>query len=217
MTQKILPDDINPPERIGSILPAGEETKDFTGAASTFSSYMQKTSPVESSAVKSQMISPFDLAQTGMKNGLPSPSLGTIMSQVQLAQSTMGDLQSQLSYPGLKLKASEKYVVQNKLSDANTSFKAVNQKLGSPLAEPPTSEATGPLAKFLDYVSDGVNQMESAKRQIAQLKNKGHSLNPADFLLIQIKMNKAQQELDFTSVLVSKAVENFKTLMNIQL
>lgn len=218
MTQKPIPDDINPPDRIGSIMPLGEDNKDFASSAQAFSSFMQGA-PAGAETTKSQMISPFDLAQQGPKAGLPTPNIGTLMAQVQLAQSSMSDLQTQLSYPNLKLKASQKYIVKNKLTDANDNLRTANAKLGIPPTEEMSqgSGAAGPLGRFLNYVSDGMNQLESAKRQLSNLKEQGHNLTPADFLLIQIKMNKAQQEIDFTSVLLSKAVEDFKMMMNIQL
>jgi hypothetical protein len=59
--------------------------------------------------------------------------------------------------------------------------------------------------------------MEAAKNQVSALKNSGTDLKPSDFLLIQLEMNKAQQELDFTSVLLSKVVEGTKMLMNVQI
>lgn len=220
MPDKILPEDITPPNRIGAIMPIGEEPGSLASSTQSFSSFMQSAqATAEASGTKSQMISPFDLEQNGLKSGLASPNLGTIMSQVQLAQSTIGEVQNQLSYPDLKLKSSQKFVVKNKLSDVNDSLRAANAKLGTPGADGPSvsSGATGPLARYLDYVADGMNQLESAKQQIAALKTKGTSMNPADYLLIQIKMNKAQQELDFTTVLLSKAVDDFKTMMNVQL
>lgn len=217
MTQKPIPDDINPPDRIGAMMPVGEGQQELATSSQAFSSFMQ-SNPASEGTSKSQMISPFDLAQQGPKAGVASPNMATLMSQVQLAQSSMSDLQTQLSYPNLKLKASQKYIVKNKLTDANSNLRTANSKLGVPPSdEVISSGASGPLGKFLDYVSDGMNQLESAKQQLSNLKSQGHNLTPGDFLLIQIKMNKAQQELDFTSVLLSKAVEDFKMMMNIQL
>ncbi|NDD58765.1 MAG: hypothetical protein EBZ47_05890 [Chlamydiae bacterium] len=217
MIEKIMPDDVNPADKIGAIMPLGQEGSELGTTTQSFSTYMQNAPVAEMGTTKSQMISPFDLAQ-GPKSGITSPNLGTIMNQVSLAQNTMSGLQTQLVTPDLRLTESQKKIVKSKLTDANTSLKNANAKLGAPeveLSQKPTS--SGPLAKFLDYVADGMNQLDSAKNQISDLKNKGSNLTPADFLMIQIKMNKAQQELDFTSVLLSKAVEDFKMMMNIQL
>ena len=215
---KSIPDNINPADKIGAMMPVGEDQHDSMANTQAFSSYMQNNPAVDSGSNKAQMISPFDLAQQGPKSGMPTPNVGTIMSQVQLAQNSMSDLQSQLSYPDLKLKASQKYIVKNKLTDANANLRAANAKLGSPILDSrPHGNISGPLGTFLNYVSDGMNQLDSAKQQLASLKSQGHNLTPADFLMIQIKMNKAQQEIDFTSTLLGKCVDDFKQLMNIQL
>jgi len=42
-------------------------------------------------------------------------------------------------------------------------------------------------------------------------------MNPGDILLIQVKLAKAKQELEYSSVLLSTAVRDIKTLFNIQL
>lgn len=220
MTQNPIPDDISKPDRIEAFVPVGEEPKEFASSPQAFSSFMQKETAPGITQTKAQMISPFELAQQGSKPAVGGPNIDTLMAQVQLAQSSMTDLQNQMSYPNLKLKSSQKYVVKNKLTDANANFRAVNATLGAPVPEEQMQQAAttaGPLNRFLGYLTDGMNQMESAKRQLAELKSSGHNLKPADFLLIQIKLNKAQQEIDFTTVLVSKAVEDFKMMMNIQL
>ncbi|MBM3207827.1 MAG: hypothetical protein FJZ57_04400 [Chlamydiae bacterium] len=218
MIQKPIPDDINPPSRIGSIMPIQSGEEHAPTAGQSFSSLMQNVSGAESQTSKSQMISPFDLANTTQRGAVSQPSLGTLEASVKLAQNTMADLQTQLNSPDMKLKASQKYVVQNKLEEANGNLRAANAKLGTPAVDPAQKQpSTGPLAKFLDYVSDGMNQIEAAKKQVGALKENGTDLKPADFLLIQLKMNKAQQELDFTSILLSKAVEGVKMLMNVQI
>ena len=52
---------------------------------------------------------------------------------------------------------------------------------------------------------------------IQNMKLKGGSLSPAALLTIQVKLAKAQQELEYSSVLLSKAVDDIKTMFNIQL
>jgi hypothetical protein len=178
----------------------------------------QGNEPSAATAGKSQMVSPFELAQ-----GQPvstGPTVDTLLGQVNSMQGTMGDLHNQLNYPNLKLKSSHKYILNNKLSDANTNLRAANNKMGAEApAEPSLSNAQGqgPLAKFLWYLTDGQNQLIGAKKQLQDLKTKGTSLSPADMMLIQIKMNKAQQEIEFSTIMLSKAVEDFKSLMQVQL
>jgi hypothetical protein len=42
-------------------------------------------------------------------------------------------------------------------------------------------------------------------------------MSPGDFLLVQLKLNKAQQLLEFSSVLLSNAVSDIKQFMQIQI
>ena len=73
------------------------------------------------------------------------------------------------------------------------------------------------MGKFLNYIGDGQANLAAAQQQLMNLKGKGDALKPADFLAIQIKLAHAQQEIEYASIMLSKAVDDFKTLMNIQL
>jgi hypothetical protein len=212
-----IPDDVNPTEKIGSLGPI-DNSKNFASSSESFTSYMQNVSSADTGAGKAQMISPFGLNGQGPQAGMPTPSLSTITAQAQMAQNTLTDLHSQIQDPSLKLKSSQKYVVNNKLEDAHANIKAVGSKLGVPETETtPAKSAGGPLGKFLGYVNGGMADMEAVQKHLGELSAKGTQLGAADLLLIQVKMNKAQQQLDFTSVMLSKVVEDFKTLMNVQL
>ncbi len=83
--------------------------------------------------------------------------------------------------------------------------------------EAPPGQFKGPLGKFFAFLNDGVAQLSAAKQQLHQLQEKGGTLSPGDFLLVQVKLNKATQELEYTSVLLSNAVSGFKSLMQVQL
>ena len=212
-----IPDDVNPTEKIGNVMPI-DNSKNFASSSEGFSSYMQNVSATDTGPGKAQMISPFELAGQGPKTGIPAPSLSTITAQAQMTQNTLTDLHAQIQDPALKLKSSQKYIVNNKLEDAHANIKAVSSKLGVPESETsPVKSSGGPLGKFLGYVNGGMAEMEGVQKQLGQLSAKGTQLGAADLLLIQVKMNKAQQQLDFTSVMLSKVVEDFKTLMNVQL
>lgn len=130
----------------------------------------------------------------------------------------LGDINNQLQTPNLKLKQSQRYLLRNKLTSANSYLNAANTKMG---VEAPTdsgeSKRTGIVGKFLDYVDEGQNNLMTAQKQLMDLKSKGESLNPGDFLSIQVKLAHAQQEIEYASIMLSKAVEDMKTLFNIQL
>ena len=209
--------DLSNAERISPTVRIGEDNKSLPTGQS-FSSLMKTGEPPL--ANKTPMISPFDLMQSGHSPITQAATTDNLLAQVKHAHSTLGDISNQLNTPKLKLRSSDKYLLKNKLNNTTANLRAVNAKLGTNEEKPeeaPSTKFQGPLARFMNYLADGQQQLVSAQRQLQSLKAKGDSLAPADFLLIQVKLNKAQQELDFTSVLLSNAVSGFKTLMNVQL
>lgn len=182
-----------------------------------FKPYMEggKPNPLLDSG-KSPQVSPFDLAHG--KVPAPGPNFNTIQEQAKMAHSTLGDVANQLKTPKLKLKQSTKYLLKNKLNSAKGHIKSASEKLGAPAVEDEeTPKGAGPLQKFLGLVTDGQNQLEAAKQKLTDLSAKGEDLKPAEMLVIQIKLNKAQQELEYSSLLLGKAVDDLKMMMNIQL
>ena len=167
-------------------------------------------------AGKTPQVSPFDLAHG--KVPAPGPNFSTIQEQAKNAQSTLGDISNQLNTPKLKLKQSTKYLLKNKLSSAKGHIQSASSKLGAaPVEEEETPAGSGPLQKFLGMVTLGQRQLEQTQQQVTALSEKGTEMRPADFLLIQVKLSKAQQELEYSSMLLGKAIDDLKTMMNIQL
>jgi len=188
-------------------------------AAQGFESFMQKAGSSMPESGKPMGISPFDLAhgQTALSAG---PNFDTLLSQVKSSQTMLGDMTNDLHTKNLKLKQSQKYLLRNKLKNANGYLKAANGKLGAPIPEEKEEQegkGGGILGKFLNYISDGQNNLAAAQQQLLKLKDKGAALQPADFLAIQVKLAHAQQEIEYASIMLGKAVDNLKTLMNIQL
>ncbi len=229
MNQPRIPSDLQPRNRVE--IPSTNEEPLSTNSQS-FSSFMQKSaSPMDETQNK---ISPFDLAQGEIKMASATPNPQTLLSQLQLTQNTMANIHGHMGYPNLKMKTSQKYLVKNKLASASSHLSAISQKIGNPLEgqnddaagapskgkeslDKPSSNTTGPIAQFLSYVTDGMNQIESIKSNIGALGAKGANLSAGDFLFMQIKLAKAQQELEFTSAILAKSVEDIKTIMNIQI
>lgn len=213
--------DLSSTDRIAPTTKIGEDNKALP-VGQPFSSLMKAGEPPLANTGKAPMISPFDLMQSGHSPVIQNATVDNLLSQVKNAHSTLGDISSQLNTPKLKLRSSDKYLLKNKLQTTSTNLRAVNAKLGGDLSDDENKEESpskiqGPLGRFMSYLADGQAQLVSAQKKLQSLKAKGDSLSPADFLLIQVKLNKAQQELDFTSVLLSNAVSSFKMLMQVQL
>jgi len=212
------PDDISrmdPTRRI-----EGDQKEMEKGAGTptrSFEQYMEKAARPTSAEAKTPTVSPFDLihGQTTLASGA---SFDSLLGQVKSAHGMLGDVSNQLNTKNLKLKQSQRYLLRNKLGDANAHLRAAAVKLGAEVPSPPAPTAGGGiLGKFLDLVSEGQSNAIAAQNQLAALKSKGENLNPGDFLMIQVKMAHAQQEIEYASIMLSKAVDDMKTMFNVQL
>lgn len=197
-----------------SIQPGQEETPK---PSQSFDSFMKDGKPQEGGA-KTEGPSPFDLAAQGKANITPGPTSESVLGQINSTSSVLGDLQNQLNNKNLKLRQSQKYLLRNKLTNANKNIRTAAEKTGADTG-PPVSQFNrkNPVNKFLGLLSDSQSQLSNAQSKIHALNSSGQAMNPGDLLLIQVKLAKAQQELEYSSVLLSTAVSDIKTLFNIQL
>ena len=216
------PDDIprlDPSRKLGDEQKMGHQPS--TGSFESMMEQAEKNPSTPSN--KTTTLSPFDLPR-GQTVLASQPTFDTLLSQVKSAQTMLGDIHSQLQTKGLKLKKSKRDSLRNRLLDANDDIRAANTKMGivspapSLLSEQDSSSAPGGIiGKFLGYVTEGQSNLIAAQQQLMQLKSQGDNLKPADFLAIQFKLAHAQQEIEFASIVLSKAVEDLKMLSNIQL
>ncbi len=219
MTTKSPLDDLPGSQRIVGTSPIGEDRKLAVPTQQPFSSYMEETKNATlGGSTKTPLASPFDIA-AGQTTLPATPTIETLSSQVVNAQSTLGDVNTYLSNPNLKLKQSSKYLLKNKLGDANTHIRTAATRMGVEEKEQKEeiSPGAGPITRFVSYVTNGQNMLESAKHKLNQMKELGQNLKPADFLLIQVQLNLAQQSLEYSSVVLSKAMDDIKMVLNIQL
>ncbi len=215
MTQNRIPGDLDP---IRKVIQESDFSKDPAEASSTksFSSLMQNNLPEQQ--VNTTMINPLQLAQPATA-GPTNP--GAFLAQLQQAQNSMMNIKEHIKTPNLKLNEAQKKQIKGKLISANENLQAAHLKMGGTIepkqeSEEPSESGTGPIAQFLGYLTDGLNQLEETKRHVKTVSNDG-MLAPADFLLIQLRLAKAQQELEFTGVLLSKTIDGFKQIMSVQL
>lgn len=192
------------------------------GNEELFRMYMDQAAGLAGQAVPSEggetaLLSPFELhpPTTPLAAG---PSFETLVSQVGSAETSYKDLRNLVQTPNLHLRQSESMLVNTKLTDARSNVRTAAEKIEAPLislSEPPAS--LGPLEKFLLFIGDGERQLANTQAKLREMQAKGDNVNPADFLLLQIKLNKAQQEVEFSSMVLSKAVEGIKSIMATQL
>jgi len=202
-TPKIRPDKI--PEK-------GSPTPPDT---STYKAYKEEALPATAPKETSQL-SPMDLAS---KAGISTtPTFDTLLAQSTNAKDTLGDVEKNLKTPNMKFKKSQEELLKNKLNNANEHLKTANQKMGANIPEETKiAPQEGPVNNFLGLVTDGQNKLSEAHNQLQNLKVGNKTLAPEEMLLIQIKLAQAQQEIEYSSVLLSKVVDSLKQIISIQM
>ena len=201
----------------GKPLEPEEVIKEKPGA--DFASHMQKGSGAQTGgpvgAATGSSPTPLELARPA--NFQPAaPSFNSLLSQAKGAQDTLGTVAKQLQSPNLKLKRSQTHLLRNKLTDANAHINTAAAKLGIEPSQVKPSGG-GHVEKFLSYINAGQNQFSAIQAKLQEMSASGEQLNAGDMMLLQAKMGVAQQEIEYSSTLLSKVIDSIKQIMAIQL
>lgn len=145
------------------------------------------------------------------------PSVPSLLAQAQTAQDTLGTVHKQLETPNLQLKRSQAHLVRNKLSDAREYGRTAAAKLGVETPPMKPRDEPGVVSRFLAYVNDGQDQFNAIQTKLQQMAATGEEISPGDMMLIQTKMALAQQEIEYSSTLLSRITSSITTIMQIQL
>lgn len=143
-----------------------------------------------------------------------------LVTQAQDVIATIDTLKDKLNSPNLELKGSVQNILRNKLTHIDDNLRIALSKAGVEYKEPDKNAASqgrvNPIERFLGYLTDGQNQLQSLSGEIQKMSDKNGEFSPGDMLLIQIKVGYIQQELEFFTSLLNKALESTKTVMNVQ-
>ena len=191
----------------------GQETK----PSQSFDTYMKGESSTMQPSTGNEQPTPLDLAKEG-KVLQANPSMQTLLGQMSSTSTVLGDMQNQLHTKGLTLTQTQKYLLRHKLTQANENVRKSAEKAGvdvGPLPAP--SRSKSPINKFIGLLTNSQNQLKKTQTMIGELSSQGATLSPGKLIQVQINMSRAQQNLEFASVLLSKAVESLKSLMTVQI
>lgn len=203
----LQPDRIQPAKGINP-----SESMQENQGQSAFSQIMKE--PLNVQTPGTQAPSPMNILP--QNNPVSGPSFETMQQSLNASQNNLNDMANQIQTPGLKIKTQDRDTILGNLTQANDHLRTVNTKLGAnPGPQPKPLE--GPLGAFVSLINGGAQQIAQAKQQLVNISQTPDTLNPAEMLMVQVKMNQAQQQIEFSSVLLSKVVDDFKQLMNIQI
>jgi hypothetical protein len=127
-------------------------------------------------------------------------------------------LKSKLQTPDLDLRSGMQNVLKDKLNHIDENLKVALEKAGLEYV-PPDLQKNGlatPIERFVGLLTHGQTQLETLTKDIKTMRDKGAEINPADMLLIQVKVTHVQQEIELFTSMLNKALESTKTVMNVQ-
>jgi hypothetical protein len=125
----------------------------------------------------------------------------------------------QKTNPDLKINATERAVLTDKLIHVDSGLRTALSKTGVEVTAkdfvPPTEQK--PLVKFLSMLSNSDRQLTAIVGQVEGLQANNQLLRPETLLAVQIKLNFVQQQLEFFTNVINKVVEGTKTVFNVQI
>lgn len=149
-------------------------------------------------------------------------SADQIAEQAKAVIAQMDQIKGQLSTPGAELKGSVSGLLKNKLAHIDESLKVALNRAG--LEYTPGVEASNgspslmkPIERFLGFLTHGQHHLQRLANELQVMHLDGKEIAPSRLLGIQIKVGFVQQELEFFSNLLNKALESTKTIMNVQI
>lgn len=225
-------------KKVSKALKANELGEDSEGLqGKDFKVVMQDTQNKE--ATSAQKVEPTKIEPTATANKIepstankPSPielhnqvveqikksSPADVVAQAHNVISKIDEIKTKLATPNLELKSSIQSQLKNKLSHIDENLKIALSKAGVEY-KAPTEKASGvtnPIERFLGFLTDGQSQLKNLASEVETMHLKKGEISPASMLLVQIKVGYIQQELEFFTSLLNKALESTKTIMNVQ-
>lgn len=141
-----------------------------------------------------------------------------LVAQAQEVIAKMDDVKSRLQTQDLEIGKSTRSLMQNRLDHIDDNLRAAMDKMGveyksAPRVDPST---LSPIERYLGLLTNSQHNLQTLARDASWLAKNDKEFNPASMLRIQIKVGFVQQELEFFTSLLNKALESTKTIMNVQ-
>lgn len=201
------------------------------GAGEGFESLVKSTGPQEVSSKPSPM-NVAQGAQPSMQTGQVNAQ--NLVSNMKMVLGQMAGLQAGLQTPYLKLNARTKRLLDAKLKRTKDNINFIHSKVNVGDEDPEDGKKNAQdlivdvaqkkgshhssINKFINYLTDGQSQLEGAMQSVSHLNDKKDpSLMLENIFSMQVKLYRAQVEIEFSTAVLQKAVDDLKTLMSVQL
>lgn len=200
----------------------GEESGEGFGSVANSSAFSSQGSSKPSPMNVAQS------AQPSMQTGQVSAE--NLISNIQQVLGQMQGLQQGLQTPNLKLNPRTRRLLDAKLKRTKDNINYIHSKVNVGEEEDPREKEKdlpigsgdddnkSAINKFLNYLTDGQSQLENTMGSVSHLSNtKNPGLMMQDIFSMQVKLYRAQVEIEFSTAVLQKAIDDLKTLMNVQL
>lgn len=153
-------------------------------------------------------------------NGLQRPHRKSAQDLVHESENLIAqinDIKEKLATPNLELNANDQWKMRNNLTHIDDSLSVALKQTGIEYTAPERpSSKVNVVEKFLGLLSHGQNQLDNLGSVLGNMYRENKEFSPSQMLLVQVKVNYIQQELEFFTSALNKALESTKTLMNVQ-
>lgn len=158
-----------------------------------------------------------EVSQMGRRVDQVQTSPQLLVAQSQEVITKIEELKEKLSTPNLEIKDSTKSALRNKLLHIDENLRIALDKAGIEYT-PPVASATPqtPIERFLGLLTNGQKNMDSLAQNVQAIHANGKEISLGTMLLLQTKVNAVQQQLEFFTNVLNKALESTKTIMNVQ-
>lgn len=152
-------------------------------------------------------------------DGFSKASPRALVAQADEVIHQIETLKDKLATPNLELKTSTQTMLNNKLSHIDENLRIALTKAGleyAPADKTPAAKAVNPIERFLGFLTHGQDQLKTISHEVELMHLNRKEITPANMLRIQMKVGAIQQEIEFFTSVLNKALESTKTIMNIQ-
>lgn len=140
-----------------------------------------------------------------------------LIAQAHEVIGKIDELKDKLSTPNLEIKSSVQTLLRSKLQHIDENLQVALSKAGVEYT-PPAKNAglTNPIERFLGFLTHAQHSLQTLGSDVESMHLNSKELSPGAMLAIQIKVGYVQQEVEFFTSLLNKALESTKTIMNVQ-
>lgn len=167
-----------------------------------------------------------DEARKAYQNQTPAEAMmqandpNKLVAQIDRTVENIQKARETLALPNSRVRSSAQFLLRNRLTEINENIKTAFEHAGIEAEYTAHTRPTGftnPLKRFLGMLTNGQKQMETLGQRIQEISEQDGPVSPGKMLLLQDRVHRIQQQIEFFTSLLNKGLESVKTIMNVQI